>query len=129
LRFFLERTPGETKLSHVQLDSDGMTGLTVLDIGGVRAVVESGYTKFHAWEEHTQIYFQRGWLRTEAPPLMQKETSATVEMYRAAHDGEPARKTQEFAPPGWSYREEARHFLTCLRTGEPFRSSGEDTLH
>ncbi len=106
-----------------------MTGLIVLNIGGVRAVIESGYTRYHAWDEHTQLYFEGGWLRTQAPPLMQKETPASVEVYRAAREGEPARLMQEFAPPGWSYREEARHFLECVRSGEPFRSSGEDTLH
>jgi len=31
--------------------------------------------------------------------------------------------------PSWSYREEARHFLACIRSGEAFRSSAEDTLH
>jgi predicted dehydrogenase len=94
----------------------------------VRGVVESGYTQFHAWEEHTTVYFQGGWLRTAAPPLMHKETPATVEIYRAAHEEQPPRVTREFAPPAWSYREEARHFLAQVRSGEPFRSSGEDTL-
>jgi predicted dehydrogenase len=129
LRFFLNDGDGRARPESVLLDDDGMTGLTVLDVDGVRAVVESGYTRYHAWEEHTQIYFEGGWLRTQAPPLMQKEVSATVETYRAAHDGEPPRLTQEFAPPGWSYREEARHFVQRVRSGEPFRSSGEDTLH
>jgi len=129
LRYFLDDTDGAAKVEAVLLNDDGMTGLTVLDIGGVRAVVESGYTRFHAWEEHTQVYFEGGWLRTQSPALMRKETPATVEVYRAAHDGEPPRLTQEFAAPGWSYREEAKHFVACARSGEPFRSSGEDTLH
>ncbi|HZO88258.1 MAG TPA: Gfo/Idh/MocA family oxidoreductase [Chthonomonadaceae bacterium] len=129
LRFLLGDTAGEASVVAAHLDDDGMTGLIVLNIGGVRAVIESGYTRYHAWDEHTQLYFEGGWLRTQAPPLMQKETPASVEVYRAAREGEPARLMQEFAPPGWSYREEARHFLECVRSGEPFRSSGEDTLH
>lgn len=132
LRFFLADKTGPAKVivRSVQLDdADGMTGLVVLDINGTRAVVESGYTRFHGWEEHTQIYFEGGWLRTAAPALMHKETSATVEIYRAGHDDAPPRATQEFAPPAWSYREEAKHFLKCVRTGEPFASSAEDTLH
>lgn len=129
LRFFLGDTDGTARVASVQLDADGMTGIVVLDINGTRAVVESGYTHFHGWEEHTQIYFQRGWLRTQAPALMQKETSATVEVYRAAGDGRPAQLTQEFAPPAWSYREEAKDFLARLRSGEAFRSSAEDTAH
>ena len=129
LRFFLDDTEGQARVATVQLDPDGMTGLVVLDIGGHRAVVESGYTRFHGWEEHTQIYFEGGWLRTAAPNLMHKETSATVEIYRAGQEGRPPQQIQEFAPPAWSYREEAKHFLHALRTGEPFGSPAQDTLH
>lgn len=129
LRFFLDDTGGKTKVVGVHLNPDGMTGLVVLDIGGVRAVVESAYIKFHSWDEHTQIYTTNGWLRTAAPPLMQKEMSATVEIYRAADGDQPARFVEEMAPPAWSYREEAKHFLQCVRSGEPFHSSAEDTLH
>lgn len=129
LRFFLGDTDGRARVDSVQLDEDGMTGVIVLSIKGRRAVVESAYTKFHAWEEHTQLYFEKGWLRTSAPPLMQKEVPATLEIYRAAMDGRPAQRTEEFAPPSWSYREEARHFLRCVRSGEEFGSSAQDTLH
>jgi predicted dehydrogenase len=27
----------------------------------------------------------------------------------------------------WAYKREAEHFIACLRTGAPFRSSGQDT--
>jgi predicted dehydrogenase len=60
---------------------------------------------------------------------MQKEVPATVEIYRAAQDGMPPRYIQECPSPVWSYREEAKHFLASVRSGEPFHSSAEDTLH
>jgi predicted dehydrogenase len=129
LRFFLDDHAGTARVVHIELDKDGMTGLVTLDIGGTRAIVESGYTRFHAWEEHTTLYFEKGSLRTQAPALMHKETPATVEVYRAARDGDLPQKTEEYPPPAWSYREEARAFLHCVQTGEPFASSGEDTLH
>jgi predicted dehydrogenase len=113
LRFFLGDNGGKTKLVQVLLDDDGMTGIT----------------KFHGWDEHTQIYFEGGWLKTAAPPLMQKEVPATVEIYRAAKDNEPPRYIQECPTPTWSYREEAKHFLEKVRSGEPFHSSAEDTLN
>ena len=130
LRWFLGDTDGAAKVSTVQLDGDGMTGLVVLDINCARAVVESGYTKFHAWEEHTQIYFEGGWLRTEAPTLLQKESPASVEIYQSgSKDGQtPPSKTTQYANPWWSYREEAKHFLERVRSGEPFEASGEDTI-
>ena len=129
LRFLLGDTGGRSTVESVSLDQDGMTGLVVLRIAGIRAVVESGYTRFHAWEEHTQIYFERGWIRTEAPPLMHKEEPATVKLYRAASEGASPRFVREYPAPAWSYREEARHFLECVSAGSPFRSSGEDTMH
>jgi predicted dehydrogenase len=129
LRFFLDDTGGKTRLIRTDLDADGMTGVTIFEINGTRAILESGYTQFHGWDEHTQIYFDGGWLKTQAPPLMQKEVPATVEIYRAAHDGRAPSLTQEMAVPTWSYREEARHFLECIRSGAPFRSSAEDTLN
>lgn len=125
LRFFLE---GETKIKFVDLNADGMTGAVIFDIGGQRAILESAYTKFHGWQEHTQIYFEGGWLRTQAPPLMQKETPATVEIYRAGNENHAPQLIQEFAPAGWSYREEAKHFLACVRSGESFHSTAADTL-
>ncbi len=128
LRFLLDDTAGAAQVVSVLLDDDGMTGLTVLDLGGVRAVVESGYTQFHAWEEHTTVYFEGGWLRTAAPAIMHKESAATVEIYRAGHDDQPAREIREHAAPCWSYREEAKHFLSCVRSGAEFASSGRDTL-
>jgi len=129
LRFFLGDNGGKSQVISVDLNDDGMTGLVVLKINNVRAVVESAYTKYHGWEEHTQVYFEDGWLRTQAPPLMQKEESATVEMYRCGTDRSVPRMSKEYSSPGWAYREEARHFLESLKTGAPFRSSGEDTIN
>ncbi len=121
---------GDTTVRTVDLDADGMTGLVVLDIGGTRAVIESGMTRFRGWEEHPQVYFEGGWLRTEAPALLHKETAVTVVIYRAADlkGSKPPRLTREFALSDWSYREEARHFLTCVRNGRPFHPSTQDTL-
>ena len=129
LRFFLDDQEGKTRVKSVQLDSDGLTGIVVLEVNGVRATIESAYAGFHSWDEHTQIYFKGGWLRTGAPPLMQKETPGTVEIYRGATSDRPAQITQEFATPAWSYREEAKHFLQCIRSGAPFHSSAADTRH
>jgi predicted dehydrogenase len=128
LRFFLGDDAGTARAESVHLDPDGLTGLVVLDINGTRAVVESASTRFHGWEEHTTIYFEGGWLRTCAPPLMAKETSASVEIYRAAADGRAPQAITEYATPGWAYREEAKHFVTGVRSGAPFHSSAADTL-
>ncbi len=110
----------------VDLDDDGYTGITVLDVNGTRAVLETGRVSHYRWDEHTQVYFRDGWIKTWAPPLLLKQVPAEVEIYRA---GEAQTFTRPIAQPAWSwsYKREAEHFVHCLQTGEPFRSSGEDT--
>lgn len=108
-------------------NADGMTGVVVLDLGGVRSVVESADTDFHYYDDHTQVYFQRGWVHVWAPPLFQRAAQSRVEVYEG---GERHRYSYPLADPldAWQYREEAAHFLQALHSGQPFRSNGEDTL-
>ncbi|MHB1294618.1 MAG: Gfo/Idh/MocA family protein [Anaerolineae bacterium] len=125
LRWFLN-TGDEVSVRMVDLDDDGYSGVTVFDMGGVRAVLETGRVSHYRWDEHTQVYFRDGWVKTVAPPLLLKEVPAEVEIYRA---GGEQTFTRAIPRPAWSwsYRREAEAFIEGLQTGEPFRSSGEDT--
>jgi predicted dehydrogenase len=117
----------DVRVKKVDFDANGYTGVVVFDMAGTRAVLESGGISHYRWDEHTQVYFEHGWVHTWAPPLLLKNTPADVEIYRAG-------KTQEFERPvptprwTWSYKREVEHFVAGVRNGEPFRSSGEDTL-
>jgi len=127
LRWFLG--PDQpVKVKSVDLDSDGITGIVVLEVGGVRAVIESGWVAYHGWEEHTQIYFAKGWMKTCAPPLLLRNVPASLEIYR----GETEQKTlSDVFPPGgrtWSYKEEMRQFALCVKNGQPFRSPASDAI-
>jgi predicted dehydrogenase len=88
--------------------------------------LETGRLSHYRWDEHTQIYFRHGWVQTWAPPLLLKQVPAEVEIYRAGD-------VQSFSRPipqpawSWSYRREAEFFIHALQSGEPFRSSAEDT--
>ena len=127
LRWFLD-ADGRVEVKGVHLDEDGMNGIVVLQISGIRVIIESGSLANHGWDEHTQIYFKRGWIKTSAPPLLLKNLPATVEVYRAV----PSHQTEQRIPDAgwsWSYRREAEHFVECVAKGLPFRSSAEDTLH
>lgn len=125
LRWFLD-AGDDVQVRSVDLDTDGYTGIVIFQMGGVRAVLETGRLSHFRWDEHTQIYFRDGWVQTWAPPLLLKEQPAEVEIYRAG-------KEQRFERPlpqpawSWSYRREAEHFVHCLQSGQPFDSTGEDT--
>jgi predicted dehydrogenase len=111
---------------HVDLDEDGMHGVVILDVAGTRCVIESGWVDYHAWDEHTTVYFDRGWVRTHAPPLLQPNHQANVEVYRREAGGAVAE--EHFAVEGWpwAFKEEVKHFAECVSTGAPFRSPASD---
>jgi len=125
LRWFLD-AGDNVAVRAVDLDDDSYTGVVVLEVNGVRAVLESGRISHYRWDEHTQVYFRDGWIKTWAPPLLLKQVPAEVEIYRAGSE-------QTFSRPipqpawSWSYKREAEHFIHALLADEPFRSSGEDT--
>jgi predicted dehydrogenase len=123
LRFLLDGA--EVGVRAVDLDEDGLRGVAVLEVAGVRATLESGAVQYHGWDEHTHVYFERGWVRVDSPPLMVRNQPARVEVY----DGR-RRERREIAPPWtWAYRREAEAFVRCLETDQPFDSDGEDALH
>jgi predicted dehydrogenase len=125
LRWFLD-AGDNVAVRAVDLDDDGYTGVVVLEVNGIRAVLESGRISHYRWDEHTQVYFRDGWIKTWAPPLLLKQVPAEVEIYRAGSE-------QTFSRPipqpawSWSYKREAEHFIHALLADEPFCSSGEDT--
>ena len=111
----------------VDLDADGMTGVVLFDMAGTRVAVESAQSKFHGWDEHTQVYFEGGWVRAHSPVLFANPGQPQVEIYESGETpGYRHPVPQPFA--AWHFREEAEHFLTALRSGEPFRAPGEDAL-
>ena len=126
LRWFLD-AGDQVRVKAVDLDGDGCTGVVLFDMAGVRVTLETGSVSHYRWDEHTQVYFQHGWVHTWAPPLILKNTPDEVEIYRAG-------RLQEIARPvprprwTWAYRRETEHFIANMRSDEPFRSSGEDTL-
>ncbi len=112
----------------VDLDADGLTGLVTLDLAGARGVIESASSRFHSWDEHTQVYFEGGWVQVWPPGLFDRPGQSRVEVYENGARG--ASYAYPVAEPltAWHYRAEAAAFIQALRTGEPFASSGEDTL-
>lgn len=129
LRWFLNGTADNTVVKATQLGPDGVSGVVLLTMNGVPCTIESGWLPGHTWDEHTQIYFQKGWVRTEAPPLLLRNSSATVELYRAERDEKQRTQIHPADRNKWCYAAEFTHFVECLQTGQPFRSPAADALH
>jgi predicted dehydrogenase len=126
LRFLLG-AGDDARVRSVHLDDDGYTGVVILDVAGVRTVIESGVIEFHQWDWHTQVYFDQGWIKVHAPPFFLRPSQARVEIYEGGRD--PAYRYPIAQPlTAWPYREEAAAFIDALERDAPFRSPGEDTL-
>ena len=137
LRYLLD-AGDDVQVRTVDLDPDGRVGVAILNVNGVRCVLETAQLRYHRWDEHTQVYFERGWVHTWAPPLLLRNAVAEVEIYRSDAEGaagplgaEGVRHTitRALSEPRWSwaYKREAEHFVESLRAGTPFRSTGGDT--
>ena len=126
MRFFLDAEDKVT-VKAVDLDENGYSGVVIFDMDGIRVTLETGHVSHYRWDEHSQIYFENGWVHTWAPPLLLKNTPAEVEIYRA---GEEQEITRAIPRPSWTwaYHREAEYFVANVRNQESFRSSAEDTL-
>jgi predicted dehydrogenase len=124
-RFLVDAPNTGLKVIRADLDADGMTGVVLMDFDGIRVAIESAQTKFHAWDEHTQVYFEGGWVHVHSPVLFANPGQPWIEIYEAG-----VAPTYRHPVPtpfaSWHFREEAVHFLESLRSGEPFRSPGTD---
>ncbi len=126
IRWFLD-AGDDAGVRVVDLDEDGYTGVVILEVDGIRAAIESGRLNYHAWEEHTQVYFDEGWVKVWAPPLLRRNSVAPVEVYRGGEKPSFSRPIPE-GRWSWAYRREAEQFVRAVADDEPVRSSGRDAL-
>ena len=118
----------QPKVVDVHLDNEkGYSGTLLMEYEGIPCNLESGNVNSHLWDDHTQIYFEGGWVKRSTSPLLLRNVPCEVEVYRAVPQRELIRPVPETAW-SWSYKREAQAFLRCVRSGEAFDASGEDTL-
>lgn len=74
-----------------------------------------------------QIYFRSGWIHARAPPLLNENLPAEVEIYYGgdSHAYERPLPRERWS---WAYRREMEGFLQAVRTGEEFLSPGADAV-
>lgn len=104
----------------------GKGRLVVLEFGGIPVTLEAGQLQSDRWNEHVEVFFERGRLRLELPPPILRNVSARVKIWKKGSHGE-----EYFEPvvaPSWSFACQAAEFIqTISETGESV-SSGKDSL-
>lgn len=126
IRWFLGEE-ADARVVVADFNADGMTGATILHIGDVRVVLETGAQRSLRWDAYFHLDFRRGWVRVSIPQLLVCNTCAQVEVCATEREME---YRQIFPADGWSwsYQREAQHFIECLHTGAPFRTPSHDAL-
>ena len=99
--------------------------LISFDTGQYAISLEAGALSAHAWDEHTRIYFEHGWIDIATPMPLLRNVPAQVTVYEANGNKQI---TQPLADWKWAFREEAEHFLECIQAGHQPRTSGVDSL-
>jgi predicted dehydrogenase len=121
LRHLLDRTPS---VEFVRFENPNAR-LAVFDFGGYRAVLEAGQSTSRTWDEVTEIYFENGRMRIEAPPALLRNVPARVELFRADQRQEIVEPQSDWT---WAFRRQAQAFVTDLRESRAPLASGADAV-
>ncbi len=105
----------ENALNQVSLLQREDTMITLHGMG-----VQAGW-----WEERTEVYFDRGWVRVATASPMEIQGATQVEIYQG---GAKQERAVMQGKPYWAFRAQAEHFVECVRTGQSPLSSGRDSL-
>lgn len=112
----------------VYADPHGRTFTAVSDSGVVILLEMSSYGLQHRWDEFYTLNFDKGQLHLEMPAPMARQRAGNVTVYRqSGSDGSP-QETRPMLPQRWSFLEQARAFVACLKDGTPTISPPEDAV-
>lgn len=96
--------------------------ISVFDYGDFETCLEIGRVDSSLWDEEVVIYFQRGWIKLKVvPPLLRNVASQIVVCINDKKIEYP------FTGWGWSFENQAKHFLDCLIDDKEPISSGYDS--
>ncbi len=121
LRYLFGRRP-HVEYAHVRSQAGQVS---ILDMGGFRASLETGDASNRGWDEVTEVFFADGKLTIRTPPALLKNVPASVELYKAG-------ATQQIFSPQvnwtWAFRRQAEAFVQDILSGAPPLSPGSDAI-
>lgn len=93
--------------------------IALLDMDGVTVSVETGFNRFHGWDEVLEIYFEKGRLILKLPPPFLPFTSAQVELVSAEGPSGSPTVEHPVIPPSWAFYRQAEAFVESIRFDSP----------
>ncbi len=119
LRYLFDATPS---VEFVNLTSHAGQ-LVVLGFENFLATLQTGKMSHRGWSEEIKITFTDGEILLSLPPALLRNSTASVEIYRAG-------KTQEIIRPyvnwSWAFRRQAEAFVSDILENKPMRNAAEE---
>jgi len=96
--------------------------LVAISESGVPCTLEmASYGLRNRWEEFYKICFDGGKIDLQIPVPMGRQRAGDVVIYKGSgfgNNNEP-QAIRPMLPQRWAFREQARHFVECIREGKP----------
>jgi predicted dehydrogenase len=109
----------------------GQKIMVAVSDSGVTCTLEmASYGLRNMWQEFYKICFEGGKIDLQIPAPLARQRPGNVCIYKTSGFGgssEP-QTIESFLPQKWSFLEQARHFVECLRGGAPTISPTSDAI-
>ena len=105
--------------------------MVAISSSGVPCTLEMApYGLKNRWEEFYKICFDGGKIDLSLPAPMARQKAGEVKIYRASgKDSDPfPRGLKPLLPQKWAFREQAVHFVECLRYDKPTISPAKEAV-
>lgn len=116
------------RVTHVD---PGQKVIVAISDSGVTCILEmASYGLQNMWQEFYKICFEGGKIDLQIPAPLARQRPGVVSIYKASGfsgDSEP-QTIEPFLSQKWSFLEQARHFVQCLRDGKPTISPTSDAI-
>ncbi|RLE80703.1 MAG: hypothetical protein DRJ52_05770 [Thermoprotei archaeon] len=97
---------------------------SIISYGDFSVGFETGFIKAHFWDEELKIYFEKGWIEVKPPPPLLRNTPSLVEVYSSSE----RTFKRYYGDWRWAFREEAEHFIKCVKEDREPLTSSRDAL-
>ncbi len=105
--------------------------LVAISDSGVPCTLEmASYGLRHKWEESYRICFEGGRIDLQLPAPMARQRAGDVTIYKqsSSSNEDGPQEILPIVPQRWSFLEEARHFVHCLKTGNSTIAPASDAI-
>jgi predicted dehydrogenase len=110
---------------HVEYVDPSSRVMVAISEGGVPCVLEMApYGLKNRWDEFYKICFDNGKIDLKIPAPMARQRAGEVIIYR----GDKVEFAKPDLPQRWAFREQAIHFVECIREGKPTISPASEAV-